>query len=145
MNQGTKHTLFQDAGGVVRYLASEHTTFDLGAGIAHLVDHGQNLTRTGPYVKAGVTHRAERATKGALGAPPFGAASVLGDHGLVRRSGRAKLIQQHLDRCRILPPRGRRQLGFDRAVKAEVVTERRQSPPAVADLPQCLRQANLFE
>lgn len=65
LNQGTKQTLFQDAGGVVRYRASEHTTVDLGAGIAHLVDHARNLTRTGPYVKAGLTHRAERATLGA--------------------------------------------------------------------------------
>lgn len=65
LNQGTQQTLFQDAGGVVRYLASEHTTFDLGAGIAHLIDDARDLTRTGPYIKAGLTHRAERATIGA--------------------------------------------------------------------------------
>ena len=64
MNQGTKQTLFQDMGGVVRYLTGARTTFDLGAGIAHLLDRGRDLTRTGPYVKAGLTHRAERATIG---------------------------------------------------------------------------------
>lgn len=64
MNQGTKQTLFQDVGGVVRYLTGERTTFDLGAGIAHLIDRGRDLTRTGPYVKAGLTHRGERATVG---------------------------------------------------------------------------------
>src|SRR5918993_86270 len=65
MNQGTKQTLFQDAGGVFRYLTGERTTFDLSAGIAHLVDRARDVTRTGPYVKAGLTHRAERATIGA--------------------------------------------------------------------------------
>lgn len=65
MNQGTKQTLFQDVGGVVRYLTGERTTFDLGAGVAHLIDRARDLTRTGPYVKAGLTHRAERATLGA--------------------------------------------------------------------------------
>lgn len=64
LNQGTKQTLFQDVGGVVRYLTGERTTFALGAGIAHLLDRGRDLTRTGPYVKAGLTHRAERATIG---------------------------------------------------------------------------------
>lgn len=64
MNQGTKQTLFQDVGGVVRYLTGERTTFDLGAGVAHLIDRARDLTRTGPYVKAGLTHRAERATIG---------------------------------------------------------------------------------
>jgi hypothetical protein len=65
MNQGTKQTLFQDVGGVLHYLTGERTTFDLGAGFAHLVDRGRDVTRTGPYVKAGLTHRAERATIGA--------------------------------------------------------------------------------
>jgi hypothetical protein len=62
MNQGTRQTLFQDVGGVFRYLTDERTTFDVSAGIAHLVDRARDETRIGPYVKADLTHRAERAT-----------------------------------------------------------------------------------
>jgi hypothetical protein len=64
MNQGTKQTLFQDVGGVVRYLTSERTSFALAAGLAYLLDRVRDVTRTGPYVKAELTHRAERATVG---------------------------------------------------------------------------------
>lgn len=64
LNQGTKQTVFHDVGGVVRYMAGERTTFDLAAGIAHLLDRGRDLTRSGPYVRAGLAHRAQRATIG---------------------------------------------------------------------------------
>lgn len=64
LNEGTKQLTFQDAGGVFRYRTGERTTFDAAGGVAHLVDRTRQETRTGPYVKAGLTHRAERATFG---------------------------------------------------------------------------------
>lgn len=65
LNGGTKRLAFQDAGGVFRYRTGSATTLEASAGVAHLVDRTTAITRTGPYAKAGLTRRGERATFGA--------------------------------------------------------------------------------
>jgi len=65
LNAGRRNQIFQDAGAVFRYLAAETTTFEAAGGLAHLNDQTLGLTRTGPYVRAELTHRARRATVGA--------------------------------------------------------------------------------
>ena len=76
LNEGTRQVLFQDAGGTFKYAAGPHTSFSLGAGLSHLADDAQHETRTGPYIRAGVTHDGERATIGAgyerMFVPSFG-------------------------------------------------------------------------
>jgi hypothetical protein len=62
LNQGTKQQLFQDVGGTFHYRTGERTMLDLAGGFAYLLDRARDLTRTGPYVSLGLTHRAERAT-----------------------------------------------------------------------------------
>lgn len=64
LNQGTKHLVFQDGGGVLRYRTGESTTFEASAGVAHLVDRTAQRTKSGPYAKLGLTRKAERATFG---------------------------------------------------------------------------------
>jgi hypothetical protein len=64
LNRGSKQLTFQDGGGVVRYRTGSHTTFEASAGVAHLVDRNTQITKTGPYAKVGLTHRADRATFG---------------------------------------------------------------------------------
>jgi hypothetical protein len=65
LNQGTRELLFQDGGAVYRYRTDQRTTLELAGGIAHLLDRSRNETRTGPYARAGVTYRGERASLGA--------------------------------------------------------------------------------
>jgi hypothetical protein len=64
LNGGTRNQIFQDAGAVVRYRVGEITTFEAAGGLAHLDDRSRGLTRTGPYVRAELIHRARRATIG---------------------------------------------------------------------------------
>lgn len=64
LNQGTEQMAFQDGGGVLRYRAGARTTLEASGGVAHVADHNTATTRTGPYAKLGLTHRAERATVG---------------------------------------------------------------------------------
>lgn len=64
LNQGTRQQLFQDAGGVLHYRTGVHTSVDGSFGVVHLEDQTRALSRTGPYVKVGLTQRAERATFG---------------------------------------------------------------------------------
>lgn len=66
LNGGLRQQRFQDTGAVVQYRAAEDTTFEAGAGFAHLDDRTAGVTRTGPYVRAELTHRARRATIGAM-------------------------------------------------------------------------------
>ena len=54
--------LFQDVGAVYRFQSSRQTVIDAAFGLAHLDDRTRGITRNGPYARAGVTHRAERAT-----------------------------------------------------------------------------------
>jgi hypothetical protein len=65
LNEGTRIMLFQDAGAVLRYRASEATTFEAAAGGAFLEDRTREVSRTGPYLRAELIHRARRATVGA--------------------------------------------------------------------------------
>jgi len=65
LNGGARQQRFQDTGAVVQYRAAQDTTFEAGAGFAHLDDRTAGITRTGPYVRAGLTHRTARATIGA--------------------------------------------------------------------------------
>lgn len=65
LNAGARQQRFQDSGAVVQYRAAEDTTFEAGAGFAHLDDRTSGVTRTGPYVRAELTHRMQRATIGA--------------------------------------------------------------------------------
>jgi len=64
LNEGTKHLFFQDGGGVFRYRTGEFTTFEASAGVAHLIDRTAHTTKSGPYAKAGVTRKTERANFG---------------------------------------------------------------------------------
>lgn len=65
LDAGTHRLLFQEFGGAFHYRLTDVTSFDLGGGAAYLFDRTRDVTRTGPYVKAGVMHRAARATIGA--------------------------------------------------------------------------------
>jgi len=58
--------LFEDVGAVFRYRTGPLTVFEAAFGVAHLDDRTRNITRNGPYGRAGLTHRAERATVGAF-------------------------------------------------------------------------------
>jgi hypothetical protein len=65
LNEGTHQVVFQDAGGTLHYHVASTTTLSLSGGVSHLSDHLVLITRTGPYVRAGITHDVERATLGA--------------------------------------------------------------------------------
>jgi hypothetical protein len=64
LNDGLRQFHFHNAGGVVQYRTGEHTTLDLNGGLTYLVDRLTDETRTGPYVRAAIVHRAPRATIG---------------------------------------------------------------------------------
>ena len=64
LNTGDREFTYQNAGGVLHYRTAERTTLDLSGGLTYVVDHGRNETRSGPYVKAALVHRAARATVG---------------------------------------------------------------------------------
>jgi hypothetical protein len=64
LNEGTRQLGFQDAGGVFRYRTGPQTTFEAGAGIAHLIDRNTRVTHTGPYARLGVTHHTARTSFG---------------------------------------------------------------------------------
>jgi hypothetical protein len=65
LNEGTREQAFHDTGALFQYRAAEDTTFEAAAGFAHLDDRSRGITRTGPYIRAELTHRARRATVGA--------------------------------------------------------------------------------
>lgn len=65
LNMGTKNVTFQEAGGVFRYHTGPLTTIEAAFGYAHMLDRTHDVVRDGPYVRASLTHRAERATIGA--------------------------------------------------------------------------------
>jgi hypothetical protein len=64
LNEGTKHLVYHDGGGVFRYRTGEFTTFEASAGASHFVDRAAHATKSGPYAKAGVTRKTERASFG---------------------------------------------------------------------------------
>jgi hypothetical protein len=65
LNEGTHQVVFQDAGGTLHYHFASATTLTLSGGVSHLNDRLVLITRTGPYVRAGITHEVERVTVGA--------------------------------------------------------------------------------
>jgi len=65
LDAGARQLAFQEFGGTFHYRMTDITSVDASAGTAYLMDRTTGVTRTGPYVKAGVTHRAARATLGA--------------------------------------------------------------------------------
>jgi hypothetical protein len=64
LNQGTRALTFHDAGGTLKYVLGPGTRFYTAAGVSHLADHSIGLTRTGPYVRVGLSHAVVRATVG---------------------------------------------------------------------------------
>ena len=76
LDDGNRTFTFQDAGGVVRLNLSAHTAASASGGFALLHDRNTDVTRTGPYVKLGISHLLDRATVGAaferMYVPSFG-------------------------------------------------------------------------
>lgn len=76
LNDGTRNITFQDAGGTVQHALTAYTSVSLGAGLSYLSDGFRDETRTGPYVRAGILRKTERATIGAtferMFVPSFG-------------------------------------------------------------------------
>ena len=76
LNAGTHSISFQDAGGTLHYVVSGRTNATVAAGLSYLNDHLSHETRTGPYVRASLTHDVQRATIGAsyerMFVPSFG-------------------------------------------------------------------------
>jgi hypothetical protein len=76
LNAGTHSISFQDAGGTLHYVVSGRTNATFAAGLSYLNDHLSHETRTGPYVRASLTHDVQRATVGAsyerMFVPSFG-------------------------------------------------------------------------
>jgi hypothetical protein len=56
---------FVDAGGNVTFDLGEFTTVAAGAGLSHLVDELNSISRSGPYFRASISHRTEHADIGA--------------------------------------------------------------------------------
>ena len=65
LNEGTHQVVFQDVGGTLHYRITDATMFSASGGMSHLNDRLVLVTRTGPYVRAGITHDVVRATIGA--------------------------------------------------------------------------------
>ena len=65
LNEGTHQVVFQDVGGTLHYRITDATMLSASGGMSHLNDRLVLVTRTGPYVRAGITHDVERATIGA--------------------------------------------------------------------------------
>jgi hypothetical protein len=76
LNEGTRQLTFHDAGGTAQVALSGSTRASFGAGFSFLDDRSLQETRTGPYVRADITHGTEHATVGAgferMFVPSFG-------------------------------------------------------------------------
>ena len=64
LNDGASNYIYQSAGAVLQYRTGERTTLDLSGGLTHLIDRFRDVTRSGPYLKAALVHRMQRATAG---------------------------------------------------------------------------------
>jgi len=64
LNQGTREMTFHDAGGTFRHALAPHTSFSAGAGVSRMEDRLTGDTRSGPYIRTSLIHRAERTTTG---------------------------------------------------------------------------------
>ena len=60
-----RHLQFVDVGRTIAYVLGEFTTVSAAGGMSHLDDQLRNITRSGPYVRASISHTAERAVFGA--------------------------------------------------------------------------------
>ena len=65
LNEGAREFTFQDAGGIIRLVLGPNTSASAAGGFATLHDRNQDVTRTGPFVRLGLTHHVEAATLGA--------------------------------------------------------------------------------
>jgi hypothetical protein len=65
LNEGTRHMVFQDLGGVVHLRPGRDTEVEAAGGLATLDDRLRLERKTGPYLRASITHRLDRATIGA--------------------------------------------------------------------------------
>jgi hypothetical protein len=65
LNEGSRDLSFHEAGGVLRLTVGPHTTGSAAAGFSTLHDRTADVTRTGPYVRLGITHELRHATLGA--------------------------------------------------------------------------------
>ncbi|MBD0323943.1 MAG: hypothetical protein ICV72_11240 [Aldersonia sp.] len=76
LNQGTRELTFHDAGATLHHEMGPHTEFSAATGMSRLDDRLTGETRTGPFVRTGITHKGARATVGAsferLFVPSFG-------------------------------------------------------------------------
>ena len=76
LNEGIHQLKFQDAGGTLQYGVGGSTTLELAGGVSFLDSRSLDITRTGPYVRAELTHDVERVTAGAaferMFVPSFG-------------------------------------------------------------------------
>ena len=71
LNEGTRQLTFQDVGATYRYDTGPRTSVDAAVGVSYLIDRTLDDTRIGPFVRAEITHRAQRATVGASYAREF--------------------------------------------------------------------------
>ncbi len=62
LNEGTHQLTFQDAGGTLRYGVGSHTSLELAGGVSYLNDRSFDITRTGPYMRAELTHDGQGAS-----------------------------------------------------------------------------------
>jgi hypothetical protein len=65
LNDGARQFTYQDVGGVLQYKTGEDTVVEGAGGLSYLIDRRFDATRTSPYVRAAVKHRAQRASLGA--------------------------------------------------------------------------------
>jgi hypothetical protein len=76
LNEGTRHLTFHDAGATAQIGLSARTNASFAAGYSYLDDRSFHETRTGPYLRAELTHGTEHATLGAaferMFVPSFG-------------------------------------------------------------------------
>ncbi len=76
LNEGTRQLTFQDVGATAQLGLNARTHASFGAGYSFLNDQTRHESRTGPYVRAELTHGTEHATFGAgferIFVPSFG-------------------------------------------------------------------------
>jgi hypothetical protein len=76
LNEGTRQLTFQDVGATAQVGISGRTNASLGAGYSFLNDRSLHDSKTGPYLRAEITHGTEHATLGAgferMFVPSFG-------------------------------------------------------------------------
>lgn len=61
---GGRELWFLDVGGIVGYAIGEFTNMSVSGGVSRMSDNLRNITRTGPYVRASISHLTERASVG---------------------------------------------------------------------------------